>query len=220
MNDFMEPSPFFIKDCALVIVATGAKARTLIEFRHQLASVSLSSIYHHCWSGRLRPSFEHQEYHNDFSNWAHQYLHDDILAERLELLAPSEYPNIEDLRSAFIDVVDERIDEKETFLWTTNEGQFHFVESKIIIFQTQLILNQPEELLNAAPLLTKGSLFYHFIDSTRRLPEQTNDFSVWLQGYGEKYEQLAAALNKIDPHFISLTKLQRKMVAIVNNFLN
>ncbi len=45
--------PFFIKDCALVTIATGQKAQNLKELRNRLLTIHLGSIYHHFWGGTL-----------------------------------------------------------------------------------------------------------------------------------------------------------------------
>ena len=50
--------PFSIKDCALVAMATGKKARQLQEFRSELTDIDATSIYHHFWGGLLQPHFE------------------------------------------------------------------------------------------------------------------------------------------------------------------
>ncbi len=39
--------PFFIKDCALVTIATGKKAQNLKEMREHLLNIHLGSVYHH-----------------------------------------------------------------------------------------------------------------------------------------------------------------------------
>jgi hypothetical protein len=54
--------PFYIKDCALIALATGKKARLLQEFRNELADIDTASIYHHLWGGLQQPRFEEREY--------------------------------------------------------------------------------------------------------------------------------------------------------------
>src|SRR5262245_14536214 len=129
--------PFYVKDCSLAAIATGVKARSLIELREKLDFIPASAIYFHFWGGRLRTSFEHSEYHNDFSLWVHKHLHDDILSERLELLNPSQFSEIEELRHELIELIDDRLDERDIIPWEQTEDQFHFIRAKIIIFQTK-----------------------------------------------------------------------------------
>lgn len=210
--------PFFVKDCALAAIATGVKARSLVELRDKLQTIPPSSIYFHFWGGRLRTSFEYREYHNDFSSWVHDYLHDDVLAERLELLNPHQFADMEELRSELIELIDDRLDERELIPWVKSEEQFHFVESKIVIFQTRHRMNEPQEFVRVLPLLTRSSLFYHMIDAARRTPNHTDDFCQWLSEYQEQYKELIIAINRVDPYLISLADLQKKLLEITSNY--
>lgn len=213
-------TPFYVKDCALASIATGINARSLIELKDKLSLVPSSSIYYHFWGGRLRTSFEHREYHNDFSSWAHDHLHDDILAERLELLNPHEFENIEDLRTELIEIIDDRLDEREIVPWVRKENKFHFVKYKIVIFQTRHQINTPNELVQVIPLLTRSSLFYHMIDAALRTPDHTDDFSQWLSQYQDKYQILINAIKRVDPYLISLKDLQSKLYDITSAFFD
>lgn len=218
----MESTPlncFEIKDCTLAVIATGIKAQTLLDFRDRLLTIRPSCTYFHFWGGRLSTSFEYREFRNDFSHWAHQSLHDDILAERLELLDPCEYNTMEDLNNEIIEIVNDRIDEIEWIPWAKSDEQFHFMESKIIVFQTRHKLTKPEELVTVIPKMTHSSLFYHFIDSVRRTPEKIDDFSLWLKQSPEQYKDLIEALRHIDPYYISLSDLQNKLTELMRKHL-
>jgi hypothetical protein len=216
--DYAALSPFYVKDCALAAIATGMKVRSLIELRDKLQVIPPSSIYFHFWGGRLRTSFEHYEYHNDFSSWVHYHLHDDVLAERLELLNPHEFADIEELRAELIELIDDRLDEREVIPWVKSDEQFHFIDSKIVIFQTRHQINVPEELIQVLPLLTRSSLFYHVIDAARRTANHMDDFCEWLGGHQERYRELIDALHRIDPYPISLGHLQKKMLEVAKEY--
>ncbi len=205
---------FFVKDCALVAIATGVRAQVLSEFRDQVATIHPGSIYFHFWGGRLRPDFEHREYHNDFASWAHSHLHDQVLAERLDIIDPTDYEDLEDLRAEFIEVLDERLDEREYIPWTTREEGFQFIRSKIIIMKTSHQLSHPQELSEHVSQMSHSSLFYHFIDSRRRIEGGRDDFSNWLSSFGDDYQDVVEQIRDIDPYFISLGELQKRLTFI------
>lgn len=213
----MASLPFLINDCTIAPLATGLKARTLLAFRERLESVPAGCIYFHFWIGRLRTAYEYKEHHNDFSHWVHKFLHDDILAERIELLDPT-VDDIETLRLKLIELIDQRIDEIETIPFTLKDEQFQFINSKIIVFKTNLKIENPKELTQLLPLLTRSSIFYHFIDSKRRTAGNRDDLSIWLESFGDTYQQLIDELRAVDPYFISLSDLQEKLISIVNKF--
>jgi hypothetical protein len=147
--------PFILKDCALITLAVGVRAQNLKEFRDALSEVSPRSIYHHFWERLLRPQFDEPEYNNDFASWAFHSLHEKGLAERLAIVDPTDHPTLESLRQEVIEIVEQRLDETETVPWTRIDQQFHFRESKMVIFDTGLRLLDPSEL---APSSTTSSM--------------------------------------------------------------
>jgi hypothetical protein len=209
-------SPFFVKDCTIATLATGIRAQTLPELRDRLVNISESSLFFHFWGMRLKTSFEHPDYHNDFSFWAHNDLHDDTLAERMEILDPTEHPNFEVMRNDLINLIEDRLDEREALITVRAEQSFYFGDGKIIIFNTRHVCERPEDLVKIMPSIPKGSIFYHFIDARRRSELHNDDLSVWLKASG--HPDLAVMLAKIDPYFISLKDLQRKLCEVVYNY--
>lgn len=216
--DAKSPSPFFVKDCLLSTISTGEHAGTLIEFRDKLLTIHEGCIYHHFWGGHLRPAFIDPEYHNDFAAWAHHTLHDDILAERLGIIDPTEFSDIEQLRRAVVEVVEEWLDEREVFYWSKKQDFFHFVRSKIIIFSTPLQITAPIDLIKIVPTMSTHSIFYHFIDAKRRSSEGLDDFSVWLKSFGNEYKVLIEKFQAIDPYFFTLVELRKKIEKTIKDF--
>lgn len=211
---------FHIKDCTLAPIATGIKAQTLAELRDRLLIVPHSSLYYHFWGGRLRTTFEHREFRNDFSYWAHHCLHDDFLAERLEILNPREFDSLDGLTEELLDIIDNRLDEIDYIPLVKREEQFHFIRSKIVIFGTNRVINHPSELKEVFLQMTRSSLFYHFIDSATRLPDKKDDFSEWLKGQDGEYKDLISQLHKIDPYLITLSDLQERLNTLMNDYFN
>jgi hypothetical protein len=205
---------FAIKDCALAMIATGRRAQTLRELRDILRDVHPGCIYHHFWGTLLRPQFSDREYNNDFANWCHHSLHDSAAAERLAVVDPADYSEMEELRQELIEVIDERLDETELMLFARADQQFHFARSVIVVFDTHRRLSHPQELVDALPQLSVGSVFYHFIDARTRGPIAVDDFQAWLTGLGTEYSELCDAVAKIDPYFESLFTLRDRLTDV------
>lgn len=205
--------PFAVKDCALIAISTGREARTIRELQHQLEEVDASSIYFHFWGGLLRPGFEERQYHNDFAEWARHELYDSVLAERLAVVDPSEFTDLEGLREELVELLGERLDESEVPIWSRIDRQFQFIRSQIVVFDTHVTLERPRELAGVLPRLSTSSVFYHFIDARRRLPEKTDDFRSWLSGFPD-YKDLIAALADIDPYFVTLAELKSQLALL------
>lgn len=211
---------FAIKDCALAIVATGRRAQTLRELRDVLRDVHVGSIYHHFWGTLLRPQFTDREYNNDFATWCRHSLHDSTAAERLAVIDPADFSNLEDLRQELIEVIDERLDETELMLFARADQQFHFARAVIVVFDTHRRLTHPSELVDALPRMSVGSIFYHFVDARRREPIGKDDFQAWLMGMGPEYEELREAVAAIDPYFESLVVLRDRLSEVFAGFFS
>ncbi len=199
--------PFRIRDCALVVLGTGIKAQNLREFLEGLQKIPEGSIYHHFWGRLLQSQFDEPEYNNDFAAWVYHGLHEKALAEQLSVIDPTDYDNIEDLRQDLIEVVEERLDQSEYVPWAKADQLFHFLKSKIVVFDSGRRLEDPKDLPGLIPDLSQGSIFYHFIDARRRTPERCDDFSAWLKGL-KQCEDLRQGLMAIDPYFSSLKELR------------
>ncbi len=202
---------FRIKDCALAEIATGSRAQNLRELRDNLEHIDTDSIYYHFWGALLRPRFINREFNNDFAEWARRGLRDYRLSERIAVLDPTAYPETEQLRRELIELIEERLEESEHVPWARKDEQFHFRRSKIVVFDTGIELSRPEQLVEAVPAMSLGSVFYHFIDARRREPRGQNDFQAWLGGCGEAYHGLCLQLGSIDPFFQSLPELRRQL---------
>lgn len=207
-------APFAIKDCALVVLATGKKARLLQEFRSQLADIDTASIYHHFWGGLLQPRFEEREYNNDFAEWVRHGIHDAVLAERLSALAPTSFADLEALRQELIELIDQRLDEVEHLTWARATQQFEFARAQIVVFDIDWRLQQPIELVSATTKLSISSIFYHFIDARRRTPDGRDDFSDWLTAFADDFSPLCEQLAGIDPYFGTLNELRDRLARV------
>jgi hypothetical protein len=206
-----EPAVFEVRDCNLISMATGHRVLTLQELRNRLADIGAGSIFCHFWGGLLQARFEEREFNNDFAAWARHELHDHVLAERLAILDPFELSDPEELRSALLDLLDDRIDEEPYLARRLATREFHFLDAQIVTFATGSLLQSPAELAGAVPDMSVGSIFFHFIEARRRHAEGLDDFAAWLEGFDGRYAELIKRLRNIDPYFASLVELRREI---------
>ena len=213
------PEAFVVKDCDLLAIATGRRAHNLRELHDRLEQADPACVYYHFWGGLLRPHFDDPQFPNDFAAWASHALHDHVLAERLGIITPADFDSLEALRREVLEVVEERLDEQEILSWAPADAQFHFIHSKIVVVDTGRRIEAPAQLKKAVPELTRGGVFYHFIDARRRLPDSTDDFSAWLAGFGDRYTDLIDALAAVDPYFNTLTETRERIAGVLAEHL-
>ena len=209
--------PFAVRDCSLIALATGIRVQNLKEFRDGLVEAHPGSIYHHFWGRLLQPRFDEPEYNNDFAAWAYHGLHEKALAERLSVVDPSRFDSIDDVRTEIVDIVEERLDESELIPWARADRQFYFMRSQIVVLDTGLEVHDPGELAGVMHDMSLGSVFYHFIDARRRTHDHADDFSLWIEGFGEACAELKQKLQEIDPFFSSLKEIRRMLTEILES---
>lgn len=208
------PPPFSIRDCALLSIATGWRIYTLGELRAGIAAADDETIYFHFWGGLLQARFEEREFNNDFASWIRHGLHDAKLAEQVAVLDPREFPNLRVLKSELLDLIDERLVEAEYLHFSRSVRPFEFMRAQTVVFGTGKNVSSPEQLGELIPQLPVSSIFYHFIDARRRVPDAGEDFSAWLANFGDKGERLCGRLAQVDPYFIPLTILRDQLASI------
>ncbi len=211
--------PFAIKDCALIAIATGRRALTLKELRDTLHGINADSLYYHFWGGLLQPRFEEREYNNDLASWVRHSLHDGILAERLAVVDPTDFRDIETLRQELLELVEERLEEDNNLAWVRGTKQFEFIRSQIVVFDTGRRVTTPEELAALMPRLSVSTIFYHFIDARRRSADNDDDFRFWLGSFGERYANTSQRLAEVDPYFAPLSEIRNRLNTIFSDLL-
>ncbi|WP_309474805.1 DUF5752 family protein [Dissulfurirhabdus thermomarina] len=211
-------SPFHVRDCSLVAMATGIRAQNLREFRDGLLACHPGSIYHHFWGRLLQPQFDEPEYSNDFAAWVFHGLHEKALAERLSVVDPREYDDMEALRDELVERVELHLEEMEFIPWARADQQFHFMRSAIVVFDTGVEIQDPAQLADLVAHMSLGSVFYHFIDARRRTEHRCDDFCAWLGGMSDTYPELRRRIMTLDPYFSSLKELRFRLAELFREY--
>lgn len=208
------PAPLRVKDCSLVTIATGRHAQNLRELREHLAAVDPMCVYSHFWLSRLQARSAELEFANDFAAWAHGALHDPVLAERLSMLDPSDFDDLEELRQAVLELVEQRLDEREMVPWAKPGQRFDFLQAQLVVFDTGETVDRPEQLAESVRRWSAGSLFYHLIDARRRRPDRLDDVRAWLSAWGLGESALARELGALDWQLLTMAELREKVAAL------
>ncbi len=207
---------FGVMDCAILARTTGHAVQSLRELCDALLEVEPASIYYHFWGGLLRPTFDDPEYVNDFAVWVGRELRDRELAERLAMIDPVAQPTIEALREELVELCEDRLDALDRPLWVGRDRQFNFLSARIVVIPTGREILNPMDLPEVLPLLSRSSIFYHFIDARRRREDGLDDLRAWIVGQDDgAFDPVADRLAAVDPFQGSLAELKEQVIAAV-----
>ena len=210
-------SVFHIKDCVLIVQATNLQAVNLRELREGVRQCEAASLYHHFCETLLRPTFDDPIYHNDFGMWAAYELHDPVLAERLGIIDPYEFRDMEELRLVVLDILDDRLSESPMVPWAKMDHRFHFIKAVTVVFDTGRVIENPDALPAAILKMSLGSIYFHVVEALRREPFKKNDFTAWLENEREAGVKYLAPFEKFTSAFPPLKELKRDLVAMLDS---
>jgi septum formation topological specificity factor MinE len=210
-------SVFYFKTRLNLVEMLGIRVHTVPELLEQIRQVPGSSIYHH--THRFLQQHNHlcPEPPNDFAFWITNALGLDGLGEHLASVDTIKFTKINDLRDAFIAIIEKYLQRKNGPAVNCHEGEeFHFMSSRTFIFSTDYQAADPREFMHALRTISINSLYYHIFESRLRLGRVGNDFSLWFESIGQS--KLAAEIGKLDPYTITLEGLRKKIIQIVEKY--
>jgi len=96
--------------------------------------------------------------------------------------------------------------------------EFHFCEVKSFIMPTGMVADDLASFSDHLRHITNSSTFFHFFEARLRLERPTNDFSMWLDGIGER--RLADEIDRIDPYNMTLEHLRQQIYVLCRRRLS
>lgn len=218
LNEKKSNSAFAIKDCALITRMAGIDtAVNLRELRERIRICPTECLFHHFCETAIRASFDDPEFRNDFAIWSARHLRERVLAERLGIINPYLSDNLESVRQTVIDIIDEHLAELPNIPWVKKGDDFRFMRAVTVVFDTELTILQPSQLVSAIESMNLSSLYYHYVDARRRNERRIDDFSIWLENFLPQSRNTIKTLEQMDFYFMSLTELRSALVRAIKN---
>jgi hypothetical protein len=216
MSDPNQPARIRFKfyECIILIMPTGKKAVNLREFAELLKVVSPRVISHHLHQFFIKPVHQPRDCPNDFAHWAASGLEDFKLAEKLSNLAPFRFSDIEDLREALVDIIEDHMWESPIIPWARPGSEFFFNESTTVVTPTGIEAKNLTEFENALIKVNTSSIYYHFFESRQRLHQDVDDFSFWIENNFD-CPNLVRQIRNIDFYLYSLLELRERIIQIL-----
>jgi Family of unknown function (DUF5752) len=211
--------PFALFDGSIARYALGKTCTNLRELLEAVRTASDATLEHHMIHCALDDHFELYEFPNDLARWCWDGLGDDALAEQLALVDPYQCATTAELRTALINVVEDRSWQLERVPWSRPGFELHLIESRVIAYDTGERFATLRELSEALPTLSLQSLFHHVHQARRRSAGRTDDFSDWVERQGGD-PALVARLRAVDFYFLNLNQVRHDFSAIIQHYVS
>jgi trehalose synthase-fused probable maltokinase len=196
----------------------GVRAENERQLADLLEEVPLDSIYYHTHSFFLRHKFAAGAYPNDFATWAAIQVRDRTLGERLAMVDPGLFPNLQALREELVAVIDDHLRDLQIVPGLIFGEPFEFIQSQLVEVPTGLRATTLQEFRDVLLEVELTAIYFHLMEARMRLGRGQNDFAAWVeQGLG--LPELAAKLRAVDPYAGSLEQTRSRLVQLCDEVL-
>ncbi|MBI3975626.1 MAG: hypothetical protein HY334_04465 [Armatimonadetes bacterium] len=183
-----------------------------------IEEVPQDSIYFHTHSSFLRSRYLQAPYPNDFATWAAIQLRDRVLGERLAVVDPFDYSDVEQLRAELVTIVDDHLSSLQTVPRIVYGEPFHFMRSKLIEIPTGIAVRTLREFRDALARVDLSAIYYHFFEPTRRRRRPDADPAAWVEHELELIA-LATRMRRLNPYVSTLDGMRAQLVALCTEVL-
>jgi hypothetical protein len=211
-------NPFTFIGCVELRQALDRRARDERELMDRLEEVPGGSVFYHTHGYFLRHRPLTTAYGNDFARWVAVVVGDQMLAERLAVVDPFEFPDIEDLREELVTTIDDHLRRMSSVPRVEFGEAFHFQLSHII----EVPLGQPvttlAEFRAGLVEVDASAIYFHMVEARTRLGRRSGDVAEWLRT-SLGLPQLADRIQRIDTYMTSLERVRARLLSLVDQTL-
>jgi hypothetical protein len=180
--------------------------------------VPAGSIFYHTHGYFLRHRPLTTAYGNDFARWAAVEVRDGALAERLAVVDPFEYPDLERLREELVTIVHDHLRGLSTVPRAEPAGAFHFQQSHIVEVPLGTGVTTLAEFREGLAGVDASAIYFHMVEARARLGRRSGDFAEWLRTSLE-LPALAERIERIDTYMTSLERVRARVLSLVDQEL-
>ncbi len=204
--------PFEFIGCVELRAMLGRIAWDERELLIGIEEVPIESIHYHSHSHFLRSRYLGAPYPNDFATWAAIQVRDRVLGERLAVVDPFDYLDLEQLRAELVTIIDDHLASLQMIPRVVYGEPFDFMRSTLIEVPTGVTARSLLEFRDALTQVDLSVVYYHFFEPIRSKNRRTTDPAIWLEEE-LRVPVLAARVRQLNPYVSSLEGLRTKLVA-------
>lgn len=220
MSDQTGVSPFRFVGCLELREMLGRKAADVQELMTVIENAPVDSIYYHTHSYFLRNEYAPTLFPSDFATWAAVSVRDRVLSERLGMIDPFEFKDVESLRAQIVSTIDDHL----KTLWNVprliHGEPFEFIRSHIIEVDLEVSAGSLKEFRDRLSTVDRSALFNHICEAKIRKGRRSGDFVAWIESeHGLGLPKLAEQVAAIQPLGLTLEGIRARILGILDAWL-
>jgi len=206
-------TPFHFFGCWELREMLGRRAWDERELLEHLEEVPLDSLYFHTHSCFLRDRTLPGAYPNDFATWAAIQVRDRVLGEKLGIVDPQDFADLESLRTEVVSLIEDHLAEVRSVPRIMFGEPFYFMQSRVLEIPTGVKVRTLAEFRDALLGVDVAVVYLHVVEARGRKGRRRNDFAAWLDEQLGMTE-LAASVARLNPFPFGLEELRRRLVGL------
>lgn len=218
MSSKIAKDPFFFTGCWELREMLGRSARDEQQLLEAIEEIPLDSLSYHTHSFFLRHAYIAGPYPNDFATWAAIQVRDRVLGEKLGILDPYDFEDLEALRTEIVNIIDEHLSQLQIIPRVIYGEPFHFMQSRIIEVPTGLEARTLTEFKNTLVTVDASAVYYHNFEAILRLGRRMGDFALWIEEQLD-LPDLAQNISNLDFYMASLESVRHQIIKLCDKAL-
>lgn len=213
MSDHPAKQPFRFSSCMELREVLGKRAMDEHRLLELIEEAPADCIYYHTHSYYLRHAYTQQLYSNDFANWLVLYAQDRVLGERLGVLDPFEFSDIEHLRDEIVTTMADHLNHSAAVSRCIVSEPFEFIRSHVIEIPLGLDARTLWEFRNTLADVEVGAVYNHLCEARMRKKALSADFAYWIaseEGLG--LQELAMKVEQVGRLGLNLEGMRKKIL--------
>ena len=211
----MPGTPFAFMGCIELIENLGRKALDERELCELLEQVPAGSVFYHTYGYFLRHRFFIRPFANDFASWAVIHARDRMLGERLAVVDPFEFGDLEQLREELISIIDDHLSRRAVVPRVDYGEPFYFMQSHVVKVPTGHEARTLAEFRNGLAEVEASAVYFHTVEARMRLGRPSGDFAEWLATSLGRAD-LAEQVRRIDVYLSSLERVRANILSLLD----
>ena len=218
MTERTARTPFHFLGCWELREMLGRRAYDERELLEHLEEVPLDSLYFHTHSCVLRDRTLPGAYPNDFATWAAIQVRDRVLGEKLGIIDPQDFADLESLRTEVVSLIDDHLSEVRSVPRIMFGEPFYFMQSRILEIATGVKVRSLVEFRDALRDVNAAVVYLHVVEARGRKARRRNDFAAWIEEQ-LGLPELAASVARLNPFPFGLEEVRRRLIGLCDAVL-